>query len=57
MKDTKEMWAATRELTVRKVNVLYNIEDNKVTHYAFESNETYYDANDHYVKAGSINPF
>ena len=41
MKDSKEMWAVSSDLTYGKVNALYDIEDNKATHYAFDGSTAY----------------
>ena len=50
MKDSKEMWAVSSDLTYGKVNALYDIEDNKATHYAFDGSTAYSEVDERSVK-------
>ena len=50
MKDSKDMWAVTRDLTVNKVNVLYDTDSNQVTHYSFIESDVWYAMTDDFVK-------
>ena len=50
MKDSKDMWAVTRDLTVNKVNVLYDTDSNQVTHYSFKDSDMWYAMTDDFVK-------
>ena len=43
------MWAVTRDLTVNKVNVLYDTDSNQVTHYSFKDSDMWYAMTDDFV--------
>ena len=44
------MWAVSSDLTYGKVNALYDIEDNKATHYAFDGSTAYSEVDERSVK-------